>query len=96
MNNLKCDFCDNSFSSKSLLIRHQQTAKYCLKIQGINTEKPEVEKVPKKFECEDCFKIFTNNNNYKIHIQNCPSTKIRIIKDKNAIWIYLQNNYCFK
>jgi hypothetical protein len=85
MNNFKCDFCDNSFSSKSLLIRHQQTAKYCLKIQGINNGKPEVEKDSKIFECSDCFKTFTNKNNYKIHTQNCRATKIRVIKDEEII-----------
>ena len=31
---LKCDFCNKVFETKQTLIRHQKTAKFCLKIQN--------------------------------------------------------------
>ena len=36
MNNFKCDYCDTSFSTKSILNTHQKTAKYCISKRQIS------------------------------------------------------------
>ena len=34
MTDIKCEFCENVFQNKSVLIQHQKKTKYCLKIQS--------------------------------------------------------------
>ena len=53
---MECQFCKNIFSTKTNLNSHQKTAKYCLKIQGIEVEK--------KYECKWCNKLFTIFSNF--------------------------------
>ena len=55
---MDCLFCGKVLSTKSALKVHQQTAKYCLKIQGIERKG--------KFECDMCGKDF----GVKFHLQN--------------------------
>jgi len=56
---MECQFCKNIFSTKTNLNSHQKTAKYCLKIQGIEVEK--------KYECKWCNKLFTIFSNFERH-----------------------------
>ena len=53
MDTLKCQWCENVFSTKSYLSKHQRTAKYCLKIQE------------EKKSCELCGK---KEPNHKCHL----------------------------
>jgi len=59
---MNCTFCNKEFSSKSNLVAHQKTAKFCLEIQGKND---------KKFECEYCSKKFTQNQSLIDHFHAC-------------------------
>ena len=62
---MKCKFCKNSFTTKSILNSHQKKAKYCLKIQG---ETPQY-----IFKCNICEKIFTSKYNLTRHLKLCES-----------------------
>ena len=55
---MDCDFCKRTFSSKSNLLTHQKTTKYCIEMQG---------KQPTYFECEYCNKKFTSHQNQIEH-----------------------------
>ena len=55
---MECDFCKRTFSSKSNLLNHQKTTKYCIEMQG---------KQPTYFECEFCNKKFTSHQNQIEH-----------------------------
>ena len=55
---MECDFCKRTFSSKSNLLNHQKTTKYCIEMQG---------KQPTYFECEYCNKKFTSHQNQIEH-----------------------------
>jgi len=59
---MKCDFCNNDFSSNSSLKYHQSTAKYCIKIQGKETD---------TFKCKYCQKKLSTKQNLDIHINTC-------------------------
>ena len=59
---MNCEFCDNTFANKIILKTHQNTAKYCLKIQG--------KIVSKVFPCKMCMREF----NTKLHLQNHSKT----------------------
>jgi hypothetical protein len=55
---MECDFCKRTFSSKSNLLNHQKTTKYCIEMQG---------KQPTYFECGYCNKKFTSHQNQIEH-----------------------------
>ena len=57
---MECDFCKKTFSSKSNLVAHQKSAKYCLELQG---------KDNKDFICEHCTRTFTLHKTLNEHIQ---------------------------
>jgi hypothetical protein len=59
---MNCNFCNKSFSSKSNLLSHQKTAKYCLDIQGKDGE---------SYTCKDCNRSFTATKILVDHIQIC-------------------------
>ena len=61
---LKCKFCNKNFSTKSNLVNHQKTTKYCLILQGKENEN-------KKYKCDLCEKEFTINQNLREHYVNC-------------------------
>ena len=64
---MECEFCKNIFSTKTNLNSHQKTAKYCLKIQGIE--------VQKKYECKWCNKSFAIFSNFERHKKVCKDPK---------------------
>jgi hypothetical protein len=49
---MECEFCKNKFSNKQNLNNHQRTAKYCLKIQGVEPHYKH-EKMSKECTCYD-------------------------------------------
>lgn len=63
----KCEYCNQSFVSKSSLNLHKKTAKYCLKLQN---------KLPESsFTCEKCLCAFNIKSNYETHTSHCKSGK---------------------
>jgi hypothetical protein len=68
---IECKFCKNTFSSSSSLKTHQSSAKYCIKIQGVE--------MIKKYNCEYCSKEYTQRIDLNRHIINC---KVKNIQEK--------------
>lgn len=59
-----CQFCNNSFNSKTSLYSHQRRTKYCLEKQGV---------IPQKFECTICDKTFYQKRYLLSHLEKCNS-----------------------
>ena len=59
-----CQFCNNSFNSKTSLYSHQRRTKYCLEKQGVH---------PEKFTCTICNKIFYQKRYLLSHTEKCNS-----------------------
>lgn len=60
---MKCEFCSNEFISKTSLIHHQKTAKYCILLQGIDKNT--------NFVCLKCNKKLSTQNRLYTHEQTC-------------------------
>ena len=63
---MECEYCNKTFVSKSVLIKHQKSAKYCLKIQNKNNENSEY-----FHECDYCKKVFTRKYLFEDHNDKC-------------------------
>ena len=77
-----CVYCNKEFSSKSNLLNHQKTARYCREIQKnstLNSEHSETE--CNKFICEYCNKDFSSNHRYQKHLDICLEKHKKIIED---------------
>jgi hypothetical protein len=71
-----CQHCNKSFVTAKTLSTHQNTAKFCLKIQGkIETDF----KIEEDFTCEMCDKVLSNKQSLNNHQTKC------IIKNKILI-----------
>ena len=68
---MQCQYCNNTFASKSNLVYHQKTAKYCLKIRNCSTKKS-------KFKCQFCDKMFNVKSTYSKHHYSCSNSSIGI------------------
>ena len=66
INKMECNFCGNEFSNKQNLQIHQKRTKYCLKLQGVDTDETH--------KCKNCAKILTNKYNYNRHMKTCRET----------------------
>lgn len=75
---MDCDFCNRSFSTKGILISHQKSAKYCLKLQNKNNE---------NFTCNFCTKNFTSQYNLNEHFNTCKE------KQHDEMEIRLKNGF---
>ena len=73
MNNFKCDYCDTSFSTKSILNTHQKTAKYCISKRQISKQLDNESIEIEKFICKFCDKILTSKHRLNTHYSNCES-----------------------
>lgn len=60
-----CQYCNESFISKSNLSQHQRTAKYCLAKQGISHSN--------RYKCEYCDKLFTTKASLDLHYSRCET-----------------------
>ena len=60
---MNCEFCNKQFSTKGNTIKHQLTAKYCIKLQE--------ESKPRIFKCDGCKKILCSNDKLQKHQQIC-------------------------
>ena len=67
---MNCDFCKKTFSSKSNLLNHKKTAKFCLKMQEDREEKEENNN-KLSFECIYCKKLGAQGNMKRYHFDNC-------------------------
>ena len=63
---MECNYCKNKFSGKTSLNHHQKTAKYCLKLQGVNS---------KKYICSSCGKDVSTKHRLSTHYQACEKYK---------------------
>jgi len=68
-NSFICDYCNKSFVSKTNLKNHVNTAKYCLKLQGLKIANP--------VTCEFCNRDFTKKIIHDRHIEICELRKIK-------------------
>ena len=69
---MKCEFCSNEFISKTSLIHHQKTAKYCILLQGIDKNT--------NFVCLKCNKRLSTQNRLYTHEQTCKKHMEDIIR----------------
>ena len=60
---MKCEFCNNEFATKTSLINHKKTAKYCIILQGTDTQC--------NFTCLKCNKKLSTQNRLYTHEQTC-------------------------
>jgi hypothetical protein len=67
---MECKFCKNIFSNKQNLNSHQKRAKYCLKIQGVQSID--------KHDCDNCEKSFEIIANYRRHVKICKKSLLVI------------------
>jgi len=65
-----CSYCNHAFSTKTSLISHQKTAKYCLKIQA--SEGIDIKFL---FTCDFCSKILSQQIDLDRHQLKCSSKK---------------------
>lgn len=79
---MECQYCEKILKTKWSLKNHQKTAKYCLKIQGKNTN----------FQCEVCNKYFSKKINLKNHIDICKKSLNYIKKLENKNIKLLEKN----
>jgi hypothetical protein len=78
MTELTCQFCDQKFTNKYNLEKHQKSAKYCLDIQNKN--------LSDEFKCEYCHKNYSTKTNLKVHLKVCrekENQEIEAIKLEN-------------
>ena len=73
---MDCEFCKKTFSSKSNLYTHQNSAKFCLGLQGKE----------KGFECEFCKKKYAQKKGLISHIDLCTE-KIELDKKKQQDYV---------
>lgn len=57
-----CQYCKNSFTTKSGLNKHQKNTKYCLKIR---------QDIDSKFKCTGCDLIYSSKRRLNEHKENC-------------------------
>ena len=67
----ECEYCNKIFKSKYNLKTHQQTAKYCLKIQN----KSNIKTIT-KFMCDWCGKYFTTKRWLTNHLHSCIDYRV--------------------
>jgi hypothetical protein len=62
---MECQYCKNTFSTKTSLNNHQKSAKYCLKLRG--------NVVKYKYKCDSCSMTFHKIFNLNRHVETCKS-----------------------
>ena len=97
----KCEYCKKTFISPGNMVKHQKTAKFCIKIQKELCS--DIENI--EFVCELCNNTFSSNSfkfhkiscskKYKDIIENTKKDYIAIITDKECT-IKLRMFYVFR
>ena len=70
---MNCTFCNKTFSSKSNLVAHIKTAKYCLEMQG---------KTENIFECEFCKKVLSQKATLLDHTSTCKERYKKLLENQ--------------
>jgi hypothetical protein len=87
-----CSYCNHAFSTKTSLISHQKTAKYCLKIQA--SEGIDIKFL---FTCDFCSKILSQQIDLDRHQLKCSSKKEADNNNKHELIIKeLENKLSLK
>lgn len=86
---MECNYCKHKLSTKSALKFHQKTARYCLKIQGINDVKG-------NFICELCGKDFQNKSHLNNHSNICEKNSPNVKKLKDEVQKLKEENIILK
>ena len=73
---MNCEFCGNIFKTNVTLLRHQQHAQYCVKLQGNATD-------IKKHVCEWCNKHFSRDDVLQNHLLICKNKHKASIENQN-------------
>jgi len=81
---MNCEFCKNTFQNISSLNNHQKTAKYCLDIQGKESNNI--------FECEACNVTFTLKSTLEKHLTRCVYNREKINELKIQILLLQAEN----
>jgi hypothetical protein len=71
---MECEFCKKVFSSKSNLCAHQNTAIFCLELQGKQPDE-------KGFNCEFCNKKYAQKKGLILHVNTCKE-KVKKSQDE--------------
>ena len=92
MSQYNCQHCSNDFATEILLIRHQNTAKYCLELQGKEVSKKEKQK--QIYKCSDCNSILATKQSLINHANTCKVLKHKtsLEKDKEIENLKKENN----
>lgn len=61
-----CQYCNNVFSRRPNLVKHQHSAKYCLKLQGIELKNCE-------YTCSKCGNVYMHIDSYNRHKKQCST-----------------------
>jgi hypothetical protein len=85
-----CSYCNHAFSTKTSLISHQKTAKYCLKIQA--SEGIDIKFL---FTCDFCSKILSQQIDLDRHQLKCSSKKEADNNNKHELIIKELENKLF-
>jgi Zinc finger, C2H2 type len=72
---MECTFCKKTFSTKSNLVAHVKTAKYCLEMQG---------KTEPIFECEFCKKALSQKATLLDHLSSCKERYHKLAENKEV------------
>jgi esterase/lipase len=62
MSEYTCKYCKNTFTRRTILLKHQRTAQYCLKLQNRETILP---------KCKYCDKELSRKDNLARHERSC-------------------------
>ena len=79
---IQCDYCGNGFSSKTSLLTHQKTSKYCL------TSRDEESDVQ---ICADCNKSFTQKSTLVRHHKTCKLRAARLLFEDRIVKLEADN-----
>ena len=79
---IECEHCKKSFVSKSVLTKHQTTAKFCLNIQSVKNTNTIIIKI---IRCDHCQKEFGQSSDLVKHHKTCKYKIIHDIKTEKDI-----------
>lgn len=67
----ECEFCDNTFKTKSSLTNHQKNAKYCLELRNVVNE---------SYKCDYCDNLSSSKFNRDVHMGSCNKKQNKLLE----------------